>query len=278
MMMETDFRLLEHPRHEDVIDLNFIRPENDYFFRKHYKQGLRSHILEMLHKEDVRRENHGLVVDGVRIFPRARPLKMLRIFKSRFPTLEDALEDTHRIKIAEKYLPPTSIARSNEFIVEYRIGARTEIVLCGLQEFVEGQVLDPWSPVPVPAIAGAEVFFEGVRAMIANAGLIPDLAGVGNLLITPQKTIKLVDINNILKIDCQSQISLDDKGYPACDKSVEALALLEHKLLAKPLKPVDPLYRNFLDGKRMQRVRELELEFHRSLGRRWNECAGPEGH
>jgi hypothetical protein len=87
---------------------------------------------------------------------------------------------------------------------------------------------------------------------------------VENLLITPTGNIKLVDINNISKVFLEPEIRLDDKGYPVCDKSIEAISMLEKKLLGKPIDKTERLYKIFLDPQRMKAVGELEEKFHLS--------------
>jgi len=100
--------------------------------------------------------------------------------------------------------------------------------------------------------------------LISKAGYVPDLAGSGNLILTPSGLIKLVDINNISKISSGSSIPLDDRGYPVCDKSVEALSMLEKNLVGRPLDPQDEIYKVFLAPARMEKVRALEMQFHRT--------------
>jgi hypothetical protein len=58
---------------------------------------------------------------------------------------------------------------------------------------------------------------------------------------------------------------LDDKGYPVCDKSIEAISILEQKLLDKPIDKTETLYKIFLDPQRMKDVSDLEEKFHGSL-------------
>ena len=36
--------------HEDVVQLNFVRSPGSYLFRRHYKNGLRSHVMEVLER------------------------------------------------------------------------------------------------------------------------------------------------------------------------------------------------------------------------------------
>ena len=94
---------------------------------------------------------------------------------------------------------------------------------------------------------------------------MPDLAGIGNLLLTPSGEIKLVDINNISRVSFESSISIDDRGYPVCDKSIESLSLLEQGLLQKPLQQDDIIYKTYLEPSRMEEVKALEKEFLRAM-------------
>jgi hypothetical protein len=93
--------------------------------------------------------------------------------------------------------------------------------------------------------------------MITEANIVPDLAGVGNLILTRSCHFKLVDINNISRVFFDSSVRLDDKGYPVCDKSIEALSLIEQKVLHRSIEIDDPVYKNFLDPLRMKDVRAL---------------------
>ena len=129
---------------DDVLRLNFIRQPGRYVFRRHYRQGLRSHIMEVLDPDDVAREKSGVVSDGIKWFPRAKPLKMLRIFRARFPSRREAHAELQRVIIVATYLGTEGYARSNEFLVSYLWGAHHDILLCGLQEYVEGLNIEPW--------------------------------------------------------------------------------------------------------------------------------------
>ena len=288
MNMEKDIRDKPNIRSEDITGLNFIRDSGTYLFRKHYRQGLRSRIMEVLDSNDIRKEKKGEVVDGIRLFPRAKPLKMLRIFIIRFDGLEDALKEAKQFKIIARYLGSEIIAASDEFVVDYvRPGGR-EIVLCGLQEYVEGEILDPWGPLHVKHLAELFKCMEGSRdsggdrplealvqkactnadklvgrlkKMILEGNCIPDLSGVGNLILTRKGNIKLVDINNISPVTFSTEISLDDKGYPVCDKSIEVISLMEKKLLQRPIQMNETIYRTFLDPQRMKKVRAIEKDF-----------------
>ena len=274
--------------HEDVVALNFVRAPGIYIYRRHYRAGLRSHIMQVLRREDVEKERWGVVTDGVRHFPKARPLKMLRIFRTRFRSLDAAEQELLRVKTIEAYLAPLHMARSNEFLVDFTGTGKKETLLCGLQEYVEGETLNPWSRLDdaelvslkqrMPDSEGpgsqkewtatvrtqAEQFVLRLKELISKAGWIPDLAGSGNLILTSSGLIKLVDINNISRVSLDSSIPLDDRRYPVCDKSVEALSMVEKNLAGRPLDPHDEIYRIFLAPARMEKVRLVEREFHRT--------------
>jgi hypothetical protein len=288
--------MIEDPRnksrltHQDILSFNFIRSSAPFVFRRYYRSGLRSHIMEVLRAEDVEKEKQGIVVDGLKRFPRATPSKMLRVFRTRFRDFREAQEELRRVKIVETFLAPEHMALSNEFLVDFTGMETRDFLLCGLQEYVHGEILDPWSPLdgrhllPLFHRMGGGTdgppgshrdeswlrtlkektleFVKRIRAMILEARHVPDLAGVGNLIITPSGSIRLVDINNISRVSFDSTITLDDRGYPVCDKSVEALSLLEQGLLGIPLEPGDSIYKTYLDPERMKEVRALEYRFH----------------
>jgi hypothetical protein len=175
--------------------------------------------------------------------------------------------------------------------VDYVTGERRETLLCGLQEFVEGEILEPWSALDREYLLalflqmdcsktdhsgeGAEkwllelrrkagTFIGQIKTMIVETLHVPDLAGVGNLLVTPTGTIKLVDINNVSPVRFRPEIELDDRGYPVCDKSIEALSLLEEKLLGAFDWRGDAIYQSFLIPERMKEVEALVKEFRPS--------------
>jgi hypothetical protein len=161
-------------------------------------------------------------------------------------------------------------------------------LLCGLQEYVQGAVLDPWylheeTPLEIffqthfpgeppeknivnKALESITSFVEKTRHMVMDKGFIPDLAGNGNLLLTNRGELKLVDINNIIPVNCNDKILLDDKNYPSCDKSIEVLSILEQKILKKQNLLEDVLYGQFLCAKRIERVRLLEEQFYQKVG------------
>jgi hypothetical protein len=287
--MKEDVREKASLNHQEVVRLNFVKDPGTYIFRRHYKQGLRSHVMEVLQRDDVEKERAGVVIEDIRWFPKAKPIKMLRIFRTKFNSLNEALEEVKRVKIIEKYLAPDHVAMSDEFLVDYVTNGKRDFILCGLQEAVEGETLDPWSPITKDHLAElfsrmgrestdasdrrtdrliqraqkrAKKFIEGVKRMILEANHVPDLAGVGNLLLTPEGEVKLVDINNISRVSFGPTISIDDKGYPVSDKSIQALSLLEQKILARAINKKDAVYKTFLDAQRMREVKVLEDEFH----------------
>ncbi|MCF8145074.1 MAG: hypothetical protein K9N21_14245 [Deltaproteobacteria bacterium] len=279
--------------HADILQLNFIRSPGKYVFRRHYRAGLRSHLMEVLDPEDVTRESRGVLADGLYLFPRAVPLKMLRIFRRRFNGLTEAREEIRRVKIVEASLAPDHIARPSEFLVDYSGPEKWEILLAGLQEYVAGEVLEPWGDLGKGLLSGlldrmrtnhgpdptrerehwveevrtrAGGFVSRVRHLIVEHRLIPDLAGVGNLLLTKTGDIKLVDINNISDVSPGPSVALDDRGYPVCDKSMAVLFHLEEKLTSRSPRRDDPVYGPFLDPRRIQKVKALEKRFHLSTG------------
>jgi len=111
----------------------------------------------------------------------------------------------------------------------------------------------------------AETFVSKVKQMIMETNHVPDLAGVGNLLLTKSGDIKLVDINNISSVSFDNNIKLDDRGYPVCDKSIEALFFLERKLSGGSSHIDTPPYKTFLDPERMKEVKAIEKKFHESM-------------
>lgn len=264
--MLVDIREADVIGPQDILGLNFVRTETPYVFRRYFRQGLRSHIFEVLRPEAWRAETEGVVREGVLRFPRARPLKMFRVFRTRLQTREEGLQEIQRVKLVERYLSPGSMALSEEFLVDGRFGQDRVPLLCGLQEYVEGEPLDPW------ALTGGEGsgkpdrggrIVERLKRMVRETGHIPDLAGVNNLILTPEGDVKLVDINNISRVFFSPEILLDDKRYPICDKSVQALALLECRLTGREPDRGDPLYAHFLEPERVRRVRVFEEAFHR---------------
>ncbi len=286
--MFEDIRDKTHINHKDITGLNFIRQSVRYYFRKYHKQGLRSQIIEVLDPDDLNKQYKGESRNGLMFYPWARPLKMLRIFRTRFESLESAMEETRKLKIIEKYLPPGFYAKSIEFIVDYVHDNKRDFILCGLQDYVEGETLNPWEMVNIDQVVeilvkrgltcgfspatvrkdlvlklkkNAETFIKSVKTMIMRVGVIPDFAGVENILCTCSGNIQLVDINNISTVSFGSEINLDEKKYPVCDKSIEALSLLEQKLLGRPIDRSEKIYKIFLNPGRMKKVQYLEEKF-----------------
>jgi len=287
--MPTDIRNQRSIGHDEVLGLNFVNPSTPYTFRKHFRQGLRSHIMEILDPRDVETERNGVIAaDGVRWFPKARPRRMLRIFRSRLCTLDNALKEIGRVKTVERYLAPEFMATSTECVVDYQGPEGRDLLLCGFQEYVVGSIVDPWTILDqsdllpslydgaagsAPEVAlsehrwvttvrqnGAE-FVTRIKRMIVEAATIPDLAGAGNLIATASGEIRLVDINNISPVDFDGSILLDEKGYPVCDKSIEALALIENKIAGQPVDKQSELYKHLFDPERWKAVKAKEAAF-----------------
>jgi len=290
--MPEDIRDKQQLTHKDILGLNFVREPGRYVYRRYYRTGLRSHIMAVLSPEAVEQEKKGVIIDGLKWFPLAKPLKMLRIFRARFNGLKEVEEELERVKIIGKYLAPDHLARSDEFVVDYRVNNQDEVLLCGLQEYVEGEILNPWGPLNKKHLISllrrmisdktgasnlkaeqwvnglrkrSEHFIEKLKRIIFEENHIPDLAGVGNLLITRSGHIKLVDINNISSVSFDKAVHLDDRGYPVCDKSIEALFLFEKGLLNKSISDEDHLYKTFLDPQRIIAVKAAERKFFTSM-------------
>lgn len=286
--MPEDIRTRPSIGHSDVTALNFVRSSTPYVFRRHFRQGLRSHIMEILDPSDVEIEQSGTVIDGVRWFPKATPRRMFRIFRARLKTLDNALFEIERVRIVERYLAPDFMARSSECIVDYRGPEGWDLMLCGYQEYIKGEIVDPWTVLDatelLPALYDtffnnnrsltpsrdewirtvrrkAARFIERIKKMITEAMHIPDLAGAGNLIITSTGGIRLVDINNISPVSFGPAIALDDRGYPVCDKSIEALSLIEKKILCRSADMDEKIYRQFLSLERRKAVKSKEASF-----------------
>ena len=288
-MSKQDIRDKAYLNHKDILGLNFIRSLGIYYFRRYYREGLRSHIMEVLRPEDVEKETKGIIRNGIRLYPRAEPLKMLRIFRTKFVSLKEAEEELRRVKIITTYLSPYYLAKPEEFLVSYIGRGKCELLLCGLQEYVKGEIIEPWGRLDDDHLISllcdmgiedsiiinsqwtqkvrknAENFIAKIKQMIMETNHVPDLAGVGNLLFTKSGDIKLVDINNISSVSFDHTIKLDDRGYPVCDKSIEALFLLERKLSGGASLIDTPLSKTFLDPERMKDVKAIEKDFHESM-------------
>ncbi|MBI9090766.1 MAG: hypothetical protein JEZ12_16235 [Desulfobacterium sp.] len=267
--------------------LNFLRTPATGCFRRHFRGGLRSHLFELIQAKDLEAEQTGKVIDNIRQFPRAMPSRMLRVLRTRFDSLDQALKEIEKYRLLLEILGPDLVARSEEFIVEYQGCGQKEILLCGLQEYIKGTILDPWHLAGRDALkhfyrpnattpchgfiarATREIktFVGAVRTMIHTTGHIPDLAGVGNLMLTPEGRLKLVDINNIIEIKQTASIPLDDRGYPCCDKSMEVLFILEQKILQQPISMDDPLHERFFTPERREEVKTLEQAFYKRLNK-----------
>ncbi|MFH2058754.1 MAG: hypothetical protein ABIJ59_07625 [Pseudomonadota bacterium] len=287
MNKDNDIRDRKDLSGEEILSLNFINDSGPYWFRKYYRSGLRSHIFEVLLAKDVLQEVNGIMEDGILVFPRARPKKVFRIFRSHFKTTAKIFHEIEKYNILIDILGPDLIALSEEFIVDYTGAKEHHMLLCGLQEYIEGEILDPWKifsntyleelydSLPRNNVTQAgfvqtarkdiEIFSTKIRQIIIEKGYIPDLAGIGNLILSHKGKLKLVDINNIVTINFEDTIPIDDKGYPSCDVSVHVLFILETRILQKNPHEDDPLYRFFLSPERKQKVKMLERQFYANL-------------
>ena len=284
--MTTDIRNKQTLTHDDIVALNFIKHPSRYFFRNHFKEGLRSRLMQALEPSDIVRETRGVVQQGIRMFPVAQPVAMLRIFKKSFSSQSEVQKEIDHYKTLQHWLPEAHFAASSEFLVDYMPEGVKNILLCGLQEYVPGEAVDPWHENALLKIEGImrnaldgametalgnlSSFVACIKTMIMKTGAIPNLAGVGNLVITPAGAVKLVDINNFSKLCMDHHIPIDDKGYPVSDKSIQALFQIETKILGRPEDPADTLYRFFLDPLRMADVRQLETAFHKETAHSGN--------
>lgn len=105
-----------------------------------------------------------------------------------------------------------------------------------------------------------ERFIRDVRDMVLSVGLVPDLAGKGNLVLDQSGMVRLIDINNFRRLVRDEEIEaalppdldveayalgrkdirrilpsdfLDDLGNPICDLSLAALQTLEMRGLGR---------------------------------------------
>ena len=290
--MPPDIRDRPFIDHQDVIGLNFIKNPCPYVFRRHFRQGLRSHIMEVLKPADLVLEKEGVMRGGVRWYPKAGPHRIFRIFRTRLGTLANALQEIARVKIVEQYLAPDYLAKSTEFVVDYLGPDGPDLMLCGFQAYVEGQIIDPWGPLDWTGLGPAmyqafrpesdpggpmqtrwiqrsrrqaAAFIARVKRMILEKAHVPDLAGVGNLVMVASGHIRLVDMNNISRAALDPVIRQDDRGYPVCDKSIEALYLLERHFLGNAADQEEVIYKHFLDPRRRRQVRACEERFYRKI-------------
>ncbi|MCC6752238.1 MAG: hypothetical protein IT371_31605 [Deltaproteobacteria bacterium] len=128
-----------------------------------------------------------------------------------------------------------------------------------------------------------ERFLRDVRDMVSSLGLMPDLAGKGNLVLDQAGHVKLIDINNFRRLVPDAEVErvlprdlddyalgrkdirpllprdfVDDLGYPIADLSLAALRSLEVRALGREHREVDrdPFYAP-LTNERRRIVRAL---------------------
>ncbi len=258
-----DIREKSRLEHQDILDLNFINRDSPYVFNYHYNQGLRSHIIELLNPEDCKARDKGIYVEGRLTYPKPVPSKVLRIYKEKI-TLQEAMEETEKMCTIKRYLKE-NIAKSQEFIVSYRKKEGFEPILCGLQEYIKGELIDPWYCVPRAYDTNFEnntnKFINRIKRCINETGLIPDLAGIGNLTYS-NRGVVLVDINNINTVDYSDDIFLDNKSFPIVDTSIEALSLLEKKV--NGFLTSDKIYQHYLEPGRKTECDRIRKKWSKS--------------
>ncbi|MBT3388393.1 MAG: hypothetical protein HN417_10710, partial [Desulfobacula sp.] len=105
-----DIRDRSYLTESEILKLNFINDSSNYIFRKYYRSGLRSHVLEILTAKDVLKETQGEITQGVRMFPRAKPKKILRILRNRFKNKKTVFQEIKKYHLLLKFLGPEYIA------------------------------------------------------------------------------------------------------------------------------------------------------------------------
>ncbi len=256
-----DIRDKQRLEHEDIIGLNFISDNAPYIFEFHYEQGLRSHIIRLLDPQDCRARDKGIEKDGIKTYPRPTPNYILRIYKSSIDP-EEAIGEIKKLNEIKKYMME-SVAHSDEFVVSYKKEEHYEPIFCGFQEYIEGEVVDPWFCIPKTYGESfpkkTNKFINRVKDTIKNTGYIPDLAGIGNIIYNKDRGLVLTDINNINVVDYSDEIFLDNKGFPIIDTSVEALYNLETVVngSAQPEK----LYEHYLEENRKTKCMSIRKKW-----------------
>ena len=120
-----------------------------------------------------------------------------------------------------------------------------------------------------------ERFIRDVRDMVRALGIVPDLAGKGNLVLDRYGLVKLVDINNFRRLFSSEELErrlpakldefvmglhdirkvlppdfIDDLGLPIGDLTLSRLMHLEVRVLGRDLRKVeqDPFYSALFDS------------------------------
>jgi hypothetical protein len=258
--MKENIRIKEYPENDDIIKLNFIKSDSPYHFRRHIHYGLRSHIIQVLKKTDVDIENQGIRIDGILNYPRAKPISLLRIYRENFQTYDDFKNESYKINLIEKYLGNENMAKSHEFVVDYNINGKNEILLCGFQKYIDGDGVDPWSLYIDVSSEKGKQFTNKIKKMISEEGYIPDLSGYQNIRKDSEGNLVLVDINNVSKVKFDNKIQIDSTGFPTVDVSIEVLSLLEKKIVGE-IDSTEILYKHFLNEFRKNDVHAIEKEW-----------------
>lgn len=280
-----DIRDIQHATSDEVNDLNFLNLTDQYVLRRHTYQGLRSHVFQILKTDDVRKENEGVIRKGVKNYPKAAPVKILRIMRTKFNNLAAVTVEIKKYKLIERYFDAESYAKSQEIIVDYNHNGKNKVMLIGIQDYVEGFRLNPWSAyigfqiVDFLKISGIKNIDETMAQILKNMANfvhllkrfilktrhIPDLAGIGNIMLKRSGNIVLVDINNISEVSFSDPIYVDNFGYPIVDRSIEAIFCLDKFCTPNEYDKNNFLYRKFLSDSRRKKVDAIEKEFDRKL-------------
>lgn len=288
-----DIRDIKHATSEEVNGLNFLNLTDQYVLRRHIYQGLRSHVFQILKTDDVRKENEGVVKEGEKKYPQATPIKILRIMRKKFQRLDDVKAEISKYKLIEKYFDHDSYAQSQEIVVDYIHNGENKVMLIGIQEYVAGFRLNPWSAnigfhitdfLKISGINNIDETVSQIKKNIANfvqllksfilkTRYIPDLAGIGNIILKSDGNIVLVDINNISKVSFSDPIYVDDFGYPIVDRSIEAISCLDKFSLPDEYNRDCFLYNKFLSNHRCKKVNAIEKEFDQKLNQYYSSMA-----
>lgn len=280
-----DIRDIKHATPEEITDLNFLHLTDQYVLRRHNYQGLRSHVFQILKTDDVRKANEGVIKEGIKKYPQATPLNILRIMRKKFKSLDDVLAEIRKYKLIEKYFDADSYAKSQEIVVDYNHGGKNKVMLIGIQDYVEGFRLNPWSTIiglhivdflKISGIKNIDETVSQIRKNVADfvqllkdfilkTRHIPDLAGIGNIMLKRDGTIVLVDINNISEVSFSDHIYVDDFGYPIVDRSIEAIFCLDKFSMPDEYDRNCFLYQEFLSNRRCKKVDAIEKDFDHQL-------------
>ncbi len=238
--------------HDEVVGAGLASP--NYHYQRHYLQGMRSHVIEVIPQQRWDDYTNGVVIDELRQWPKPVPVAMLRILKEEFAHIDDALAEARKTNLLQQHMDGY-VAKSLEFIA----GTQNDFYLCGSQKYIKGEIFGPWGAINLKIDSEkTRGFVTTVKNMVIKTGYIPDLVGNGNIIVSENGSLTLVDINNIQKVGINHQIKLDNKLYPIVDLSIEALFRIEQMIGS-----VDDwsLYNHYRDPVRINEVTAIEKEW-----------------